>query len=247
MKSPMRRLAVVACLAASLTACELTTPRHVGGAGLTTATSPGHAHAPAGCPLGRLVPDRGGIAIDYVDFLRFDGQMYVAGAEPIKAGELGRVITHVRCSLAAEEDQRHAEPPLIDGTASFLAAGTAMYEVLGYAPGCRLAAYLHGRLQVYLAQTTVLHHAAAVPCAAHRVPAGPGGRDGSAWRLVPGWGWMIVVVACGVWRAPHDLEHGPAGAVWRVWCAGSRASPAPVRVTLIRAWYLLPRLAQPSG
>jgi hypothetical protein len=172
-KAPMSYLALVACLAAGLTACAMTAPRHAGDAALATVHSPGrHAHTRAGCPLGRLLPDGSGIAIDYVDFLRFGRHMYLAGAEPIRATDLGRVITHVRCSLAAEEDQRHAEPPLINGTASFLAAGSAIYQVRGYAPSCRLAAYLHGRLQVYLAETTVHHHAAPVPCAAHRVSGG---------------------------------------------------------------------------
>lgn len=173
MKSPKPYLALVACLAASLTACATTTQRHTSAAALTTAHSPGRsAHTRAGCPLGRLLPHGGAIAIDYVDFLRFGRHMYIASAEPIKASQLGRVITHVRCSLAAEDDQRHAEPPLIDQTASFLAAGSAIYQVRGYPPGCRLAAYLRGQLQVYLAQTTVDHHAAPVPCASHRVPSG---------------------------------------------------------------------------
>jgi hypothetical protein len=77
---------------------------------------------------------------------------------------LGRVITHVRCSLAAEEDQQRGAPPVIDRTAAFLAVGAAVYEVRGYSPSCRLAAYLHGRLQVYLAQTTVHHHIEPLPC-----------------------------------------------------------------------------------
>ncbi len=173
MKSPKPYFALVACLAASLIACATTTPRHTGAAALTTVHSPGQsAHKRAGCPLGRLLPHGEGIAIDYVDFLRFGRHMYIASAEPIKTSQLGRVITHVRCSLAAEEDQRHAEPPLINRTASFLAAGSAIYQVHGYPPSCRLAAYLHGQLQLYLAQTTVHHHTAPVPCASHRVPGG---------------------------------------------------------------------------
>jgi len=129
LKSPKPYLALVAGLAASLAACATTTPRHAGAAALATAHSPGRsAHTRAGCPLGRLLPHGGAIAIDYVDFLRFGRRMYIASAEPIKASKLGRVITHVRCSLAAEDDQRHAEPPLINRTASFLAAGSAIYR-----------------------------------------------------------------------------------------------------------------------
>ena len=171
MKSPKPYLALVACLAAGLTGCATTTPQHTSAAALSTAHSPGRsAHTRAGCPLGRPLPHGEAIAIDYVDFLRFGGHMYIASAEPIKASQLGRVITHVQCSLAAEDDQRHAEPPLINRTASFLAAGSAIYQVRGYPPSCRLAAYLRGQLQVYLAQTTVHHHASPLPCASHRVP-----------------------------------------------------------------------------
>jgi hypothetical protein len=51
--------------------------------------------------------------------------------------------------------------------------------VRGYSLSCRLAAYLHGRLQVYLAQSTVHHHIEPLPCALHRtrllgVGSGPG-------------------------------------------------------------------------
>ncbi len=173
MKSPKPYLALVAGLAASLAACATTTPRHAGAAALATVHSPGRsAHTRAGCPLGRLLPHGGAIAIDYVDFLRFGRRMYIASAEPIKASKLGRVITHVRCSLAAEDDQRHAEPPLINRTASFLAAGSAIYQIGGYPPSCRLAAYRHGQLQVYLAQTTVHHHTAPAPCPSHRADDG---------------------------------------------------------------------------
>jgi len=79
-------LALAACLATSLTACATTTPRHPGAAALATAHSPARsAHTPAGCPLGRLLPHGGAIAIDYVDFLRFGRHVYLASAEPIKA------------------------------------------------------------------------------------------------------------------------------------------------------------------
>jgi hypothetical protein len=169
MKSAKLHLALAACLAAGLTACGTTTPQHTGTAAQTTVHSSGrHAHTPAGCPLGRLLPPGEGIAVDYVDFVQLGRTMYLASAEPIKASQLGPVVAHVRCSLAAEEDQRRAGPPIISGTASFLAVGSATYQVRGYLPSCRLAAYLHGQLQVYLAQTTVDHHTAPMPCALHQ-------------------------------------------------------------------------------
>jgi hypothetical protein len=70
----------------------------------------------------------------------------------VSARHLGPVITHVRCSLTAEEDPSRTPPQIIDGTASFLGVGTPVYAVRGYSPACRLAAYLNGQLQPYLAQ-----------------------------------------------------------------------------------------------
>ena len=166
MKSPMRYLAVAAFLAVSLTACARATLREAGATSLTTTNaSSRHARTPTGCPLGRRLPRGQAIAVDYVDFLRYGRRHYIASAERISASQIGRVITHVRCSLAAEEDQRRAPPPVINRTASFLAAGSAIYQVRGYPPRCRLAGYLDGRLHVYLAQTAVHHHTAPVPCA----------------------------------------------------------------------------------
>ena len=171
MKSAKPYLALAACLAAGLTACATTTPQHTGTAALVTVHAPGRlAHTRAGCPLGRLLPPGVANAVDYVDFLQLGRTMYIGSAEPVKASQLGPVIAHVRCSLAAGEHQRRAGPPIISGTASFLAAGSAAYQVRGYLPSCRLAAYLHGQLQVYLAQTTVHHHTAPMPCALQQQP-----------------------------------------------------------------------------
>ena len=171
MKSPKPYLALAACLAAGLTACATTTPQHAGTAALTTVHAPGRpAHTRAGCPLGRLLPPGVAAAVDYVDFLQLGRTFYLAGPEPIKASQLGSVIAHVRCSLATAEDYRRGAPPIVSGTAAFLAAGSAVYQVHGYLPSCRVAAYMDGKLQVYLAQTTVHHHTAAIPCALHRQP-----------------------------------------------------------------------------
>ena len=171
MKSPKPYLALAACLAAGLTACATTTPQHTGTATLTTVHAPGRpAHTPAGCPLGRLQPPGVTGIGDYADFLQLGRTFYLAGPEPIKASQLGSVIAHVRCSLATAEDYRRGAPPIVSGTAAFLAAGSAVYQVHGYLPSCRVAAYMDGKLQVYLAQTTVHHHTAAIPCALHRQP-----------------------------------------------------------------------------
>ena len=174
MRSPKPYLALLACLAGSLAACATTVPRHTGTVAPATVHSPaGHSHIPAGCPLGRLLPHGEALAIDYVDFLQLGRRMYLAGTYLTTASQLDRVITHVRCSLAAEENPRRAEPPLISRTAAFLPAGSAIYQVRGYPPSCRLAAYLHGQWQVYLAQTTVHQQTAPVPCALHWVSGRP--------------------------------------------------------------------------
>jgi len=165
-KSAKLYLGLGACLTLGLTACATTTPAPTGTAALTTMRSPNrHAHISAGCPRGRLLPPGTGEAIDYVDFLQFGGRTYLASGQPIKGAAPGRVITHVRCSLAAEENERRGAPPIVDRTAAFLAAGAAVYQVRGYPPGCRLAAYSAGQLRLYLAQTMVHHHTEPLPCA----------------------------------------------------------------------------------
>ncbi len=105
------------------------------------------------------------IYIEWVDFLQFRGRQYVAApAVTIGASQLGPVITHIRCSLAARDDHRHTDIPIVDGSAAFLPAGAAVYEVLGYSPRCRLAGYWGGQLRVYLAQRDVAGHSAPVRC-----------------------------------------------------------------------------------
>jgi hypothetical protein len=145
-------LAVIGSLAVSLAACA------------SSHESAGEDPSP--CPRGS--PYRPGVAGigDYVDFLRFDGRTYYGQPASVSARQLGPVITHVRCSLTAEEDPSRTPPQIIDGTASFLRVGTPVYAVRGYSPACRLAAYLNGQLQPYLAQAE--HGTAApttLPCA----------------------------------------------------------------------------------
>jgi hypothetical protein len=122
---------------------------------------------------GRLLPHGRATEIDYADFLKSGQRMYLASAQPIKASTLGHVIAHLRSSLAAEEDQQDAEPPLVNRTASFRAAGSATYQIRGDRLRCRLAAYLRGWLHVCLAQTTVHHRTAPMPCAVRQTPPPP--------------------------------------------------------------------------
>ncbi len=106
--------------------------------------------------------------IEWVDFLQVGGRQYVAGlGTPVAIGrsQLGPVITRVHCSIVAIDDHRHMGFRLVDGSAAFLPAGAAVYEVRGYPPRCRLAGYWGGQLHVYLAQHDVHGHSAPLPCA----------------------------------------------------------------------------------
>jgi hypothetical protein len=118
------------------------------------------------------LPPGQGAAVDYIDFLRLNGRDYDQVHEPIAASQLGPVVTHIRCSLMAEEDDRRSPPPIINRTASALSVGTPVYQVRGYPSACRLAAYLHGSLHVYLAQAKLIGQSAPRPLAcALRPPA----------------------------------------------------------------------------
>ena len=97
------------------------------------------------CPQGRLLPAGVGAAIDYIDFFRLNGTSYEMVRVPIRASQLGPVIGHIRCSLTASEDPHRGAAPVVNGTASFLPAGAAVYQVrhpvLGPISPCRFRAY----------------------------------------------------------------------------------------------------------
>ena len=120
------------------------------------------------CPAGHLLPHGGRVEIEWVDFLQFDSRQYIAGPGPavtIHPSQLGPVITHIQCSLAASDDHRHAGIPLVNGSAAHLPAGSAVFAVRGYSPRCRLAGYVDGHLHVYLAQRDLHGQSASLRCA----------------------------------------------------------------------------------
>src|SRR5712691_4113001 len=92
--------------------------------GSTSPTTPGP------CPTGSLLPAGQRVIIDHSDFVRLGGVMFAAGLgepAPLTPGEpLGAVVGTVRCILS-NEPSNHADPPLVDGTASFLPAGTEIH------------------------------------------------------------------------------------------------------------------------
>jgi len=154
LKPAGRYAALASCAVVVLAACTISLPHRTGRATHAQSAPSRSALGRAACPAGRLLP-HGFVYIEWVDFLVFGGRQYVAGLGSdvtIDPSRLGPVITHIRCSLAASDDHRHVGIPLVDGTAAFLPAGAAVFEVRGYPPSCRLAGYVDGQLRVYLAQ-----------------------------------------------------------------------------------------------
>src|SRR5260221_2525808 len=162
----IRFAALASCAGVALAACAISPPDRTVGAG-SARPAPIQAAKPA-CPRGRLLPQGEAVYVEYVDFLELGGRTYVAGLGPqvtIDASGLCPLIAHIRCSLSASDDHRHAGIGVVDRSAAFLPAGAAEYEVRGYSPDCRLAGYWAGRLHVYLAQRDVHGHSAPRPCA----------------------------------------------------------------------------------
>ena len=92
--------------------------------------------------------------IDWVNFIRFHGVTYLASFDAgreLQAGDLGAQYAIVRFHVA---DTVH-DPGyrLQDGDAAYLAVGTPVYRVVGYAPTFRLAARQDGRILLYEADT----------------------------------------------------------------------------------------------
>src|SRR5260221_11921624 len=164
----MRFAALASCAGVALAACTISPPDRTAGAGSARPAPSQAALAKPACPSGRLLPHGEAVYVEYVDFLEFGGRTYVAGLGPpvtIGASELGPVIAHIRCSVAANDDHRHAGIGLVDRSAAFLPAGAAVYEVRGYSPDCPLAGYWAGQLHVYLAQRDLHGYSAPRPCA----------------------------------------------------------------------------------
>ena len=124
------------------------------------------------CPMLATEPKgatRSRVAIDYVDFVNYDGRQYLTGlapTSPISRADLREVVTHSRCSLSALNERTGRDPGTPrDGDTGFLPSGTAIYAVHGWAPECRLAAERDGKVQVYLAQDPAADQAQPAACA----------------------------------------------------------------------------------
>jgi hypothetical protein len=89
--------------------------------------------------------------IEWVNFVRFHGITYVTSTIPIgrapTEADLGPVFATVRFQVA--DNVHDANYQIKDGDAAFLAAGTPVYQVTGYAPTFRLAAHGPSGLAYY--------------------------------------------------------------------------------------------------
>lgn len=86
-------------------------------------------------------------------------------AAPIDHTQLGELITRSRCAFSELNHRTRKDPgPPRDGDTAFLAAGTPIYAVRGWAPACRLAAERDGQVFVYLATDPAASTARPAPC-----------------------------------------------------------------------------------
>jgi hypothetical protein len=125
-----------------------------------------------GCPVVPTDPPgptKSATTIDHVDFIRFDGREYLSGiltAAPINRTELGELITRSRCAFSELNNHTGKDPgPPRDGDTAFLASGTPIYAVGGWAPARRLAAERDGQVFVYVATDLAAGSAQPAPCA----------------------------------------------------------------------------------
>lgn len=92
--------------------------------------------------------------IDWVDFVRFGGVTYVANfhaGRDIQQADIGSQFAIVRHTLSGTVNDPNYQTK--DGVAAYIATGTPVYCVNGYAPTFRLAADRGGRYMLYEADT----------------------------------------------------------------------------------------------
>ena len=98
--------------------------------------------------------------IDWVNFVRLGGITYLSPGDRVgrqlTSNDLGPVFATVRFKLdgTIHDPAYHAK----DGDAAFLDIGTPVYTVKNYLPTFRLAAYMHGQLVLFEADTNPHAH-----------------------------------------------------------------------------------------
>jgi hypothetical protein len=93
------------------------------------------------------------VAIDWVDFVKFNGIMYMANIDSrtstqLAAADLGPQFATVKFTVEGNVSDTNYHPK--DGDAAFLEPGTPIYTVKGYAPTFLLAAYRNNQIIRYV-------------------------------------------------------------------------------------------------
>ncbi|HEV2011013.1 MAG TPA: hypothetical protein VGS17_08320 [Candidatus Limnocylindria bacterium] len=97
------------------------------------------------------LPQFGGVSVDYVDFVKWNGIDYLGSfttvGRAIADGDLGPEYFRVKQTLVTAH--RGIDYQIQDGDAAFVPTGEPVYTLRGYAPTFRLAARHDGRLVLY--------------------------------------------------------------------------------------------------
>jgi hypothetical protein len=118
------------------------------------------------CPQGSPYPPGTAGEIDYVDGISHDSVNYEYFPNVhITAAQTGSVLTRIRCSMSTYPATSTVPDHMPNDTATALPAGTPVYLVKGFAPGCRLAAYVDGKPRTYVAMNEAEHGPVPRPCA----------------------------------------------------------------------------------
>jgi hypothetical protein len=150
-------VAIAAVFIAALAGCG--SQARVGTAGHSTPAHPA-------CPQGSPYPPGTAAEVDYVDGLSHDSVNYEYFPNvPITAAQTGSVLTRTRCSMSTYPATSTVPDRMPNDTASALPAGTPVYLVKGFAPGCRLAAYVDGKPRTYVAMNNAEHGPVPRACA----------------------------------------------------------------------------------
>jgi len=152
--------AAAAVVIAALAGCG--SQAQVGAAGHATPVHPA-------CPQGSPYPPGTAGEVDYIDGIWHDSVDYDYFPNVhITASQTGSVLTRIQCSMATYPATRTVPSRMPNDTATALPSGTPVYLVKGFAPGCRLAAYVDGQPRTYVAVTSTQH--GPVPRACAKVP-----------------------------------------------------------------------------
>lgn len=130
--------------------------------GTTAHSTPVH---PA-CPQGSPYPPGTAGYVDYTDSFSHDSISYEYFPDMhIDASQTGSVLTRIQCSMSTYPATSTVPSHMPDDTATALPAGTPVYLVKGFAPGCRLAAYVDGKPRTYIAMNNAEHGPVPRACA----------------------------------------------------------------------------------